>query len=82
MFSTKAEYGIRVMTHLARAADAADVELRPVWKGFFIRPQSINQEHQARFTLIDKKGFQRIGFPGDQATPEQLAALAERGPSR
>jgi protein SCO1/2 len=48
-------------------------QLRPVWKGFFIRPQSINQEHQARFTLIDKKGFQRIGFPGDQATPEALA---------
>jgi protein SCO1/2 len=48
-------------------------QLRPVWKGFFIRPQSVNEEHQARFTLIDKKGFQRIGFPGDQATPEALA---------
>jgi len=48
-------------------------QLRPLWKGFFIRPQAINQEHQARFTLIDKKGFQRIGFPGDQATPEALA---------
>ena len=41
--------------------------------GFFIRPQSINEEHQARFTLVDKSGFQRIGFPGDQATPETLA---------
>jgi protein SCO1 len=48
-------------------------ELKPLWKGFFIRPQSINQEHQARFTLVDKRGFQRIGFPGDQATPETLA---------
>ena len=48
-------------------------QLRPVWKGFFIHPQSVNQEHQARFTLIDKNGFQRIGFPGDQATPEALA---------
>jgi protein SCO1 len=48
-------------------------QLRPLWKGFFIRPQSINQEHQARFTLVDKKGFQRIGFPGDAATPETLA---------
>jgi protein SCO1/2 len=48
-------------------------ELRPVWKGFFIRPQSISEEHQARFTLVDKRGFQRIGFPGDQATPETLA---------
>ena len=48
-------------------------ELAPLWKRFFIHPQSINQEHQARFTLVDKKGFQRIGFPGDQATPETLA---------
>ena len=48
-------------------------QLRPLWKGFFIRPQSVNQEHQARFTLVDKKGFQRIGFPGDAATPEALA---------
>jgi len=48
-------------------------ELRPLWKAFFIRPQSVSEEHQARFTLVDKKGFQRIGFPGDQATPEALA---------
>ena len=48
-------------------------ELRPVWKGFAIQPQSVRQEHQARFTLVDKRGFQRIGFPGSQATPERLA---------
>lgn len=48
-------------------------QLRPLWKGFFIRPQSISEEHQARFTLVDKRGFQRVGFPGDQATPEALA---------
>jgi protein SCO1/2 len=48
-------------------------QLQPLWKGFYIRPQSISQEHQARFTLIDKNGYQRIGFPGDQATPEALA---------
>jgi protein SCO1/2 len=48
-------------------------ELQPLWKRFFIRPQSVSEEHQARFTLIDKRGFQRIGFPGDQATPETLA---------
>jgi protein SCO1 len=48
-------------------------ELRPLWKAFFIRPQSVSEEHQARFTLVDKRGFQRIGFPGDQATPETLA---------
>ena len=48
-------------------------ELRPIWRGFAVQPQSIRQEHQARFTLVDKRGFQRIGFPGSQATPERLA---------
>jgi protein SCO1 len=56
-------------------------ELRPLWKGFAIAPQTVTREHQARFTLVDKRGFQRIGFPGDQATPERLAhdiAILER----
>jgi protein SCO1 len=48
-------------------------QLRPVWKGFAIRPQSVTQEHQARFTLVDSRGYQRVGYPGSQATPERLA---------
>jgi protein SCO1/2 len=56
-------------------------QLQPVWKGFAIQPQSVSQEHQARFTLVDKRGLQRIGFPGNKATPEAIAhdvALLER----
>ena len=48
-------------------------ELRPLWKGFAIQPQSVAHEHQARFTLVDARGFQRVGYPGSQATPERLA---------
>jgi len=48
-------------------------QLDPLWKGFAILPQRPTVEHIARFTLVDKRGFQRIGFPGDQATPERLA---------
>jgi protein SCO1 len=48
-------------------------ELQPLWDGFFIRPQSVTEEHQARITLVDAKGFQRVGFPGAEATPERLA---------
>jgi protein SCO1/2 len=48
-------------------------QLEPLWKGFFIQPQSVRQEHQARFVLVDKRGFQRIGFPLGQTTPERLA---------
>jgi protein SCO1/2 len=56
-------------------------ELRPIWKGFAIRPQSVTEEHNARFTLVDARGFQRVGYPGSEATPERLAhdlALLER----
>ena len=48
-------------------------ELRPLWKGFAIRPQSVTEEHQARLTLVDARGFQRVGYPGAEATPERLA---------
>jgi protein SCO1/2 len=48
-------------------------QLRRLWNGFFIRPQTVTQEHQARFTLVDKRGFQRVGYPGFEATPERLA---------
>ena len=48
-------------------------QLAPLWTGFAIQPQSRDEEHQARITLVDKRGYQRIGFPGSQATPERLA---------
>jgi protein SCO1 len=48
-------------------------ELRRVWKGFAIRPQTVTEEHQSRFTLVDRRGFQRVGYPGSEATPERLA---------
>ena len=57
-------------------------ELLPLWNGFAIRPQSVTEEHQARFTLVDSRGFQRVGYPGAEATPERLAhdlRLLERG---
>jgi protein SCO1 len=48
-------------------------QLRPLWKGFFVTPQRITQEHLARITLVDDRGFQRIGYPVSQATPERIA---------
>ncbi len=48
-------------------------ELRPVWEGFHIAAQGVTREHQARFTLVDARGYQRVGFPGFAATPEGLA---------
>jgi protein SCO1 len=57
-------------------------ELRPVWNGFHITPQRITEEHLAHITLVDADGFQRVGYPIAQATPERLAhdlRLLERG---
>jgi protein SCO1 len=48
-------------------------QLRPVWEGFGVRPQSVTEEHNARITLVDARGIQRVGYPGSEATPERLA---------
>ncbi len=48
-------------------------QLQPVWRGFAIQPQSKGMEHQARITLVDGRGFQRVSFPLAQATPERIA---------
>lgn len=48
-------------------------ELEPLWRGYAIRPQTGGSEHQGRIVLVDRRGYQRIGFPIDQATPERIA---------
>lgn len=48
-------------------------QLAPVWRGFAIQPQTAETEHQARVVIIDGKGFQRVGYPGQELTPEALA---------
>jgi protein SCO1 len=48
-------------------------QLEPVWKGFAIAPQRPGHEHQSWLTLVDKRGVQRVGYPGAEVTPERLA---------
>jgi protein SCO1/2 len=48
-------------------------ELEKVWRGFAIQEQLPEREHQARIVLVDGDGFQRVGFPADEATPDRLA---------
>jgi protein SCO1/2 len=48
-------------------------QVRPLWEGFHITPQTPQAEHMARLVLVDKRGFQRIGYPASQVTPERLA---------
>jgi len=45
-----------------------------VWKDYSIAPEEGTVEnHSAFIFLIDRSGFERVGFPADQATPEGLA---------
>ena len=48
-------------------------QLRPIWKRYGVTPQRITAEHLAHITLVDSRGFQRVGYPVSQATPERLA---------
>ena len=60
-------------------------QLRPLWKGFGITPAAVDRRStMARITLVDARGFQRVGYPIAEATPERLAhdlRLLEREPA-
>jgi protein SCO1/2 len=61
------------MTGRMDFALGTQAQLEPLWKAFAVRPQTRQEEHQARVVLVDSKGFQRIGFPVAEVTPERLA---------
>ena len=70
------------VTGRLRWVRGSESQLRRLWKGFAIVPQSPRQEHMARIVLVDRHGMQRVGFPASQTTPERLAhdlRLLERG---
>jgi len=48
-------------------------QLRPIWNGYGVTPQRVTEEHVAHIALVDARGFQRVGYPISQATPERLA---------
>jgi protein SCO1/2 len=56
--------------HFLLGAEAA---LRPVWRGYGIRPQRGSLDHTAHVVLVDGAGRQRIGFPFSALTEEGLA---------
>jgi protein SCO1/2 len=45
-----------------------------VWKDYAIAPERGDVEnHSAFIILIDRSGYERVGFPADQATPDGVA---------
>jgi protein SCO1/2 len=53
-------------------------QLAPVWKAFFIQPQTTKLEHTASTVLLDARGKQRLGYFTEHLTPEGLAADIRR----
>jgi cytochrome oxidase Cu insertion factor (SCO1/SenC/PrrC family) len=47
--------------------------MRRVWHGYSIQPVQGPIDHSTFVMLIDKRGYERIGFAADQLTPEGLA---------
>jgi protein SCO1 len=44
-----------------------------VWHDYAIQPVTPKVDHSTFVLLIDKRGFERVGFAADQLTPEDLA---------
>jgi protein SCO1/2 len=47
--------------------------MRQVWHAYAIQPVTPKIDHSTFVLLIDKRGYERVGFPADQLTPEGLA---------
>jgi protein SCO1/2 len=61
------------VTNRIRWVLGRESQLRPLWQGFHTTSQTPQSEHMARLVLVDKRGYQRIGYPSSQVTPERLA---------
>jgi protein SCO1/2 len=49
-------------------------QLQAVWRGYHVAPVLPGKpEHTAFVLVIDRDGIERLGYPADQLTPENLA---------
>jgi protein SCO1/2 len=63
----------QTMTRRMRFLLGTRAQLAPVWKAFAIQPQTNALEHSAHVVVADSQGFQRVGFPFNELTPDGLA---------
>ncbi len=47
--------------------------MRRIWHDYAIQPVTPKIDHSTFVLLIDKRGYERVGFAADQLTPEGLA---------
>jgi protein SCO1/2 len=64
-----------------RWALGTERQLAPLWKAYFVQPQTADQDHSASTVLLDARGIQRVGYATSVLTPDDLAhdiAMLER----
>lgn len=47
-------------------------EMKRVWHDYAMAPVTPGVDHSTFVLLIDKRGYERVGFPADELTPEGL----------
>ncbi len=60
------------MTHRLAFLNGSPAIMRRVWHAYAMQPVQGPIDHSTFVLLIDKRGFERIGFAADQLTPEGL----------
>jgi protein SCO1 len=48
-------------------------QLAPLWQAYGTTPQTVQQEHMARAVLVDARGYQRVGYPMQETSPDMIA---------
>lgn len=61
------------MTGRLRWVLGSRAQLTPIWKAYSATGQRKDEEHNARFVLVDPKGRQRVGYPVNEVTPDRVA---------
>lgn len=61
------------MTGRMAYVNGSEAAMKPIWKAWHVQPVTPKVDHSTFVFLIDKRGFERVGFPADALTPEQLA---------
>jgi protein SCO1 len=61
------------MTGRLQFVNGPTAAMRRVWHAYAIEPVTPKIDHSTFVLLIDKRGYERVGFAADQLTPEGLA---------
>ena len=61
------------MTGRMEFVNGSLAQMRRIWREWHIQPVTPKVDHSTFVILIDKRGYERVGFAADELTPEGLA---------